>query len=149
MDNSDTGTIGAMLEVEENMQLGAPAQVVWNVIGNFGGLADWHPAAVACVLSEKGPDTIRTISIPGGGSLVEKLEAHDDEAMSQTYSIVDGPLPVANYLATIRVVPESETSCRVKWVGHFEASGAPDEMAQNVVRGIYTAGLSALTDRFG
>ena len=80
--------------------------------------------------------------------MVEKLEAHDDEGMSQTYSIVDGPLPVANYMSTIRVVPETDMSCRVKWKGNFEASGAPDEAAQKVVRGIYTAGLSALADRF-
>ena len=131
------------------MQLAAPAQDVWNVIGKFGGLADWHPAAVACVLSEQGPDTIRTISIPGGGSLVEKLEAHDDAAMSQTYSIVDGPLPVAGYVSTIRVLSDSENSCRVHWAGRFDASGAPDEVAQKVVRGIYTAGLSALAERFG
>jgi hypothetical protein len=137
-----------MLEVEEVMPLNAPAQDVWNVIGNFGGLADWHPAAIACVLSEEGTDTVRTISIPGGGSLVEKLEAHDDGAMSQTYSIVDGPLPMTAYMSTIRVLPETDTSCRVHWVGRFEASGAPDEVAQKVVRGIYTAGLSALAERF-
>ncbi len=137
-----------MLEVEEAMPLGAPAQDVWSVIGNFGGLADWHPAAIACVLSEQGADTIRTISIPGGGVLVERLEAHDDDAMSHTYSIVDGPLPVANYMSTIRVVPETDTSCRVEWKGSFEASGAPDDAAQKVVRGIYTAGLSALAERF-
>lgn len=137
-----------MLEVEETIQLRAPAQDVWSVIGNFGGLADWHPAAVACVLSERGADTIRTISIPGGGTLVERLQAHDDDAMSQTYSIVDGPLPVGNYVSTIRVLPETDTSCRVHWAGRFEASGAPDEVAQKVVRGIYTAGLSALGERF-
>jgi hypothetical protein len=137
-----------MLEVEEVMPLSAPAQDVWSVIGNFGGLADWHPAAIACVLSEEGTDTIRTISIPGGGSLVEKLEALDDDAMSQTYSIVDGPLPVTGYMSTIRVLPESDSSCRVLWAGRFDASGAPDEVAQKVVRGIYTAGLSALAERF-
>lgn len=137
-----------MLEVEEVMPLSAPAQDVWSVIGNFGGLADWHPAAIACVLSKKGTDTIRTISIPGGGSLVEKLEALDDDAMSQTYSIVDGPLPVTGYMSTIRVLPESDSSCRVLWAGRFDASGAPDEVAQKVVRGIYTAGLSALAERF-
>ncbi len=137
-----------MLEVEETIQLGAPAHDVWSVIGNFGGLADWHPTAVACVLSEQGADTIRTISIPGGGTLVERLQAHDDDTMSQTYSIVDGPLPVANYVSTIRVLPETDTSCRVHWSGRFEASGAPDEVAQKVVRGIYTAGLSALGERF-
>jgi hypothetical protein len=126
-----------------------PRQNVWKVIGNFGGLADWHPAAVACAVTTEGDQTIRTINIPGGGTLVERLEAHDDEAMSQSYSIIDGPLPVANYRSTIKVLPAGAGSCKVHWSGQFDASGTPDDAARKIVRGIYTAGLSALADRFG
>lgn len=138
-----------MLEVAESIELNSSADDVWNVIGNFGGLADWHPAAIACAVTTQGDQTIRTITIPGGGTLVERLEAHDGEAMSQSYSIIDGPLPVANYQSTIKVLSAGSGSCRVHWSGRFDASGAPDEAAQKVVRGIYTAGLSALADRFG
>lgn len=138
-----------MLSVQETMKLNAAAGDVWEVIGEFGGLADWHPAAVACTTSEDGNDVLRTISIPGGGSLVEKLEALHSRQFSMTYSIVEGPLPVANYVSTLKIVPGGESDCTVDWSGKFNASGADDEAAIGVIRGIYTTGLKALKKRFG
>lgn len=138
-----------MLNVEESATLNASAEKVWEVMGKFGGLADWHPAAVACTTSEEAGDVIRTISIPGGGSLIEKLEALHTKQFSMTYSIIDGPLPVANYRSTLKLVPQGEEACKAVWSGEFNASGADDEAAQTVIRGIYTAGLDALKKRFG
>lgn len=137
-----------MLTVEETMDLQSSAQDVWGVIGDFGALAGWHPAAVSCEVNTSGDAAIRTISIPGGGTLVEKLESLDNDLMTQSYSIMSGPLPVAGYLSTLTVRPVSQDKCTVIWSGRFEASGAPDAVAEKVVRGIYTAGLSALKERF-
>jgi len=138
-----------MLKVEEAITLNAPAEKVWETIGEFGGLADWHPAAVACTTSEQGSDVIRTISIPGGGSLVEKLEALHSKQFSMTYSIVDGPLPVTSYRSTLKLVPNGDHASKAMWSGEFAASGVDDEAAQKVIRGIYTTGLDALRKRFG
>jgi hypothetical protein len=138
-----------MLKVEESITLNAPAEKVWETIGEFGGLADWHPAAVACTTSEDGGDVIRTIAIPGGGSLIEKLEALSSKQFSMIYSIVDGPLPVANYRSTLKLERNGDEACKAVWSGEFNASGADDEAAEAVIRGIYTSGLDALKKRFG
>ncbi|MGI9514736.1 MAG: SRPBCC family protein [Anderseniella sp.] len=138
-----------MLNVHESAVLGAGAAEVWAAISDFGNLAEWHPAAVTSATENRGEDTIRVINISGGGVLTEKLEAHDDEARSQSYSIVDGPLPVSDYLSTIKVTGGDDGRCTVDWSGKFNADGADDETASKIISGIYTAGLSALTKRFG
>lgn len=139
----------AMLNVHESVVLSTGAAEVWSAISDFGNLAEWHPAAVTSTTETRGEDTIRVINISGGGVLTEKLEAHDDEAMSQSYSIVDGPLPVSDYLSTIKVTGGDDGKCTVDWSGTFNADGADDETASKIISGIYTAGLSALTKRFG
>ena len=138
-----------MLNVHESAVLTASAAEVWQAIGDFGNLAEWHPAAVTSTLETRGADTVRVINISGGGVLIEKQEAHDDAAMSQSYSIVDGPLPVSDYHSTIKVVAGNGGTSTVDWSGRFNADGADDATASKIISGIYTAGLSALKKRFG
>jgi len=138
-----------MLNVQESAVLNASAAEVWQAIGVFGNLAEWHPAATTSTLETRGTDTVRVVNIAGGGVLTEKLEAQDDEAMSQTYTIVDGPLPVADYHSTLKVTARDEDTCTVDWTGSFKAAGADDATASKIVSSIYTAGLSALKKRFG
>ena len=73
-----------MLNIEESAVLNTSAGEVWQAIGEFGNLADWHPAATTSTLETRGTDSVRVVNIAGGGVLTEKLEAQDDEAMSQS-----------------------------------------------------------------
>ena len=56
--------------------LNASAGEVWKLIGGFNALPDWHPAVENSELTEDGQS--RTLSIAGGGTIVEKLENMDD-----------------------------------------------------------------------
>jgi hypothetical protein len=114
---------------------------LWKKVGGFCGIRDWHPAAEKCVLSADGKQ--RTISLKGGGTLVEGLESVDDANHTYTYTILSGPLPVANYHSTISVLPDAKGSS-LKWVGKYDAKGASDADAKKVIDGIYEAGEKAL-----
>jgi uncharacterized protein YndB with AHSA1/START domain len=139
-----------MAKVEMSTTLNVPAEVVWNLIGGFGSLARWHPAASACEEKREGGARVRHIAIAGGGSIVERLESHDDKARSYSYSIVESPLPVKGYLSQLSVrVKEPGKSCTVEWSSEFEPDGAPESAAAKVVRGIYEAGFKNLQKMFG
>jgi hypothetical protein len=116
-------------------------EVVWKKIGDFCGIASWHPAVEKCVLSADGKQ--RTLSLKGGGTIVETLENLDPANHSYAYTIVSGPLPVANYHSTISVTSDPKGSS-VKWVGQYDAKGASDSDAKKVIDGIYEAGEKAL-----
>jgi hypothetical protein len=114
---------------------------LWKKIGDFCGIGDWHPAIEKCALSADGKQ--RTLSLKGGGTIVEALESVDNANHAYTYTILSGPLPVANYHSTISVSADPKGSA-VKWVGKYEAKGAPDADAKKVIDGIYEAGEKAL-----
>ena len=118
------------------------ADAMWAKIGDFCGIGKWHPAVEKCELSADGKT--RTLSLKGGGTIVEALVKMDAAGRSYTYSIVNSPLPVANYSSTISVSADGAGSV-LTWSGKYDAKGAPDADAMKVIQGIYDSGLAALT----
>jgi len=56
------------------------ADALWAKIGDFCGIAKWHPALEKCELSADGKT--RTLSLKGGGTIVEALvPRHSDYDM--------------------------------------------------------------------
>jgi carbon monoxide dehydrogenase subunit G len=137
---------GHALEVTRSADIAAPPAKVWQTIGEFCGIGDWHPAIEKCVLSDKDGMKVRTLSLKGGGTLKEEQVSRDDKVMSYTYTILEGPLPVSDYKSTLAVAPEG-TGSKVTWSGTFNAKGAPDTVAVDAIQGIYESGLKALSDK--
>ena len=115
---------------------------LWKKVGDFCGIASWHPAIEKCTLSADGKQ--RTLSLKGGGTVVEELENWDNANHSYTYTILSGPLPVTNYHSTITVTGDAKGST-LKWTGTFDAKGAPDADVKKTMDGVYEAGAKALT----
>ena len=115
---------------------------LWKKVGDFCGISSWHPAIEKCVLSADGKQ--RTLSLKGGGTIVEALENWDDANRSYKYTILSGPLPVANYHSTISVTGDAKGSA-LKWMGTYDAKGTPDADAKKTIDGVYEAGAKALT----
>ncbi len=137
-----------MAKVSSSTDLPVPAKTVWDVIGNFNALPDWHPAVEKSEIKKEDGSTLRKLSLVGGGSIEEKLEQIDDKERLYTYSILSGPLPVANYRATLRV-RDGDKGCTVEWSSEFEAKGAPENAAVEAISGIYEAGFENLKRMFG
>ena len=117
-------------------------EALWKKVGDFCGIASWHPAIEKCVLSPDGKQ--RTLSLKGGGTIVEALESWDDAKHSYSYTILSGPLPVANYHSTMTVSADPKGSA-LKWMGTFDAKGVSDADAKKTFDGIYEAGAKVLT----
>jgi uncharacterized protein YndB with AHSA1/START domain len=134
------------LEVRQTVAVAAPPEEVWQVIGDFCAIADWHPVVGQCAASERNGATMRTLTTLDGGVLVEKRVQYSDEGMSYTYEIIESPLPVADYVSTLAVMAGADGSL-ITWSGEFAAKGAPDDQAVEVISGIYQTGLAALKDQ--
>ena len=134
------------LEVRQTVAVTAPPEEVWQVIGDFCAIADWHPVVGQCAQSEQNGVAMRTLTTVDGGVLVEKRVQYSDEGMSYTYELVEGPWPVTDYVATLAVMAGASGSL-ITWSGEFAAAGAPDDQAIEVISGIYRTGLAALKDR--
>jgi len=140
-----------MTKVSATTELAVPAQTVWDVIGGFNSVSDWHPAIAKCETTEDAGAKVRTMTLAGGaGKIVERLESASPGERSYTYSILSGPLPVANYVASIRVKDKGDgRGCTIEWSSEFEAAGATESDAATAIRGIYEAGFENLKRMFG
>lgn len=140
-----------MAEVHVNESIAAPAARVWELVRDFGGVAQWGgPALQSCTVEGAGVGAVRRIGLPGGLAIAERLEALDDAGRTLSYAIVGkSPIPVKDYLATIRIVEDGPQASRVDWSSNFEPDGASAEQAQALVRGVYTGGIAGLRKALG
>lgn len=136
-----------MSKVISKQELNVPAEKVWELIGNFNALANWHPAVESSELSDGG--SIRTLGLVGGGEIIERLEKLQEGEYEYNYSIVDSPLPVSEYSSVLKIVKKDDHSCTVEWGSQFNPSGVSAEDAEAAVRGIYEAGFKNLKKIFG
>ena len=135
-----------MAKVKMTVDLEAAPDDVWNLIGGFNALPDWHPAVEKSELEEEGQT--RKLSLAGGGTIIEKLIKKSDQERLYSYSIENSPLPVSDYTATI-CVKEEDGKTQVEWSSEFNPMGVPENDAVDVIKGIYQAGFDNLNKLFG
>jgi carbon monoxide dehydrogenase subunit G len=113
---------------------------VWSKIGDPAGISAWHPVIATSPMEG---DT-RVCTLADGAVITEEVETVDKEQRSMTYRITEGPLPVAGFSATLRVVEEGRGSA-LHWSASFDvAEGAPAPEVVGMVQHVYQAGLDAL-----
>ena len=126
-----------MATARAEIEVGAPADEVWALVGDFEGLAGWMPGIESCRID--GDDRILALM---GMEVTERLESKDDEARTLAYRIVGG-VPVENHRAVITVTVSGAGST-VTWDVDVE----PDDMA-GLMQGMYQQALGAVRDKFG
>ncbi|MEV7199242.1 SRPBCC family protein [Streptomyces griseoluteus] len=121
----------------------SPARV-WRLIGGFGSLPDWLPFIPESTLAEGG--RVRRLKNPDGDVIVERMVEFDDTGRYYTYTIVQAPFPVVDYLSTLRVhaVSGDGDVAEVQWSGRFVPEGAGDDDVVALFTDIYREGLDAL-----
>lgn len=120
----------------------APA-AVWAAIGDFCGIAGWHPAVAKCEASAENGTSLRRLTLKDGAQLLEELVGRDEAGRNYTYTIEDSPLPVSSYRSTLKIVANGSGST-IEWTGTFAAKGAPDEDVVKLITGIYAAGIDGI-----
>jgi len=136
------------LAITKTAQINAPATAVWSKLREFNAFNKWHPAVVKDEIIEGENNTVgavRLLTLGDGGTVKEKLLEWDDAGMSLKYSILEGVLPVRDYVSTLKVESLTDKTSKVTWTGSFSAgAGADDKKATDTIRGIYEDGLENL-----
>ena len=146
-------------KVEKEVVIKADPAKVWALVKDFGNMQKWHPAVASDKVEVKKDDngdqqTYRTLTLKGGGTILEKLRGADDKDMQLKYEIVSGVLPVADYTSkmTVKAGPGAGEST-VVWMGRFYRvyklnppipAGQDDESAVKAVTDVYESGLAGL-----
>lgn len=127
----------------------ASADRVWGLLRDFGGIDRIAQGIEGCEVEGEGVGAVRTLSLAGGLRLQERLEAFDDPGRTLSYAIIGKhPLPLDNYLSTVRVVEESDARCTIEWGSSYDAKG-PEAEVSKMVEGIYRGGIKGIRKALG
>lgn len=135
-----------MAEVHKSEKIPKPAGDVWSLVSAFDRLHEVMPMELTA--SGEGIGAERTIRLPNGGEIVERLESLDEEKRELSYSIVSGPLPVTDYVATMRVTEAGSAESQLDWSATFEPAGLPEEQAVALIDGILGGGAAGFRKHF-
>ena len=122
-----------MVKVYRSTVLNAPADRVWRDLRDFNGLANWHPSIVASRIENDHPadkvGCVRNFQLKDGARIREKLLSLSDYNYSCTYSILDSPMDLSDYVATLRLFPVTEDKrCFIEWSAEFDCP--PEKVAE-------------------
>ncbi len=142
-----------MARAHASTVIDAPVEAVWSVVRDFNAMPAWNPA-VPNSLIEDGLASdvvgcIRSFHLADGTRVRERLLALDDSRYTFTYNFETPAFPVANYIATMELIPVTRTNATfVRWFADFDED--PQDAGtyvQKVSRDVFAAGLGTLSAR--
>ena len=144
-----------MARVYSSTAIGAPADRIWQTIRDFNALPDWVPAVRESRIEGGQPadqvGCVRAFRLQDGGFLRERLLALSDYDFSVTYAILESPMGVENYIATLKLAPITDGNRTfAEWTAEFDCDPANEaELTDNIGNNVFQAAFDALKARFG
>lgn len=130
-----------MSKAEVTGTISAPLERVWAVVGSFTGLMD--ASGTPYTTEGEGIGMTRTLDVMGS-TITERFEELDEANHLTSYSIVESPLPVANYRAWIELTAAGDDETGIRWWSQFEPVGTDETQIVALIEGIYQGGIKSI-----
>ena len=143
-----------MPNVYTSSVIGASVDRVWTVIRDFNGLPDWHPLVAESEIETGAPadqvGCVRAFKLKDGGFIRERLLTLSDKDYTCTYSILESPMGVENYVATLKLTPVTDGDRTFsEWSAEFDCPADREaELVDLIGQGVFQGGFDALKNRF-
>jgi Polyketide cyclase / dehydrase and lipid transport len=144
-----------MVKVVKSTIMDAPVEAVWDVLRDFNGHDQWHPAVSDSAIERGLPSDrigcVRRFHLADGSELREQLLTLSDADMAFSYCLLDTPVPLLNYVAHVRLVPVTDGDRTFwHWESRFDTpAGREEELAAMVGVEIYEGGFAAVREFMG
>jgi hypothetical protein len=145
------------LSIFHTITIEAPADDVWAMAGDFGGIQRWSPGTESSRLvlrSRNETGAIRQLLRRSDGTRVtEKLLDYDPYNRRMAYTYVDGAVRATDYYSELVVKEIGPNRSVVEWRGRFlrlaywtdaPPPGMDDKSALDFLNGAYRSGLENL-----
>lgn len=142
-----------MAKVYVSDVIDAPIDRVWAFARDYNGHGDWHPIIAESHIEDGRPadqvGCVRAFTTADGGFLRERLVSFSDREHSFTYTILESPMPITDYVATFRCTPITEGDRTfVEWWAEFGVSPEDEaDIRERVGRNTFARGIRAIAAR--
>ena len=144
-----------MARVYTSSVIPAPTAKVWERVRDFNALPRWHPAIRESRVENGEPSDrigcVRDFRLQNGDRIREKLLGLSDYDYFCTYSILESPMLLTDYIATLRLTPITDGDRTfAEWSAEFDcAPDVADDLIGNIGQGVFQAGFDSLKRHFG
>jgi hypothetical protein len=109
--------------IDESVEIGASADVVWRVLTDFAAYGEWNPFALECRTTLRPGDPIDMLVALTGSRPRRQREFIRSHTPGTEFSYTMKPVPLGalHSLRTQTVTPVGEDRCR--YDSHFELAG--------------------------
>ena len=143
-----------MASVFVSSVINAPIDNVWAKIRDFNALPNWHSAVAQSHIEKDDPSDkvgcIRNFNLKDGGNIREKLLTLSDVEHRCSYSILESPMAVEDYVATLRLLPITDSDgTYAAWTAEFNCSPEEEQGLIGLIGGaVFQGGFDALKGIF-
>lgn len=144
-----------MARVYVSSVIDAPSEKVWDRVRDFNALPKWHPRIRESRIEDALPadkvGCIRNFNLQNGDNIREQLLGLSDYDMFCTYAILESPMPLSDYVATLRLTPVTEGDRTfIEWSAEFSCDPAnEDDLVNGIGTNVFQGGFDALKRHFG
>ncbi len=144
-----------MARVYVSSVINATAEKVWERVRDFNALPKWHPrirdSRIEDALPSDKVGCIRNFNLQNGDNIREQLVGLSDYDLFFSYTMLESPMPLSDYVATFRLTPVTDGGrCFVEWSAEFNC-GPSDEadLVSGIGTNVFQGGFDALKRHFG
>lgn len=130
------------IEVSVSTSIACPAEQVWSLLGGFDLLPRWIDSIVSSRLDDGG--RLRHLELTDGAIIVERLLEFSEGERHYSYALLEGPLPVSDYVGRVAVRDDGEGRTLATWSSRFRSEKANEVEIATDLESFYRTGLERL-----
>jgi hypothetical protein len=133
----------------------ASADRVWSIVRDFNGLPRWMPPVADSRIEGGQPSDkvgcVRNFNMKAGGNIREQLLSLSDYDYTCSYAILESPMGVSGYTATLKLTPITDGDRTfAEWTAEFDCDPAREqELVTQIGTGVFQAGFDSLKRQAG
>ena len=143
-----------MIKVYTSSVIDASAEAVWAHVRDFNGLPQWTPfVAESRIEGGLPPDRVgcvRNFRLKDGGTIREQLLTLSDYEYQCTYAILESPMGVESYVATLKLTPVTDGGRTFAewWAEFYCAPERERELSEQIGQRVFQAAFDNLKMAF-
>jgi uncharacterized protein len=141
------------VDITQNDIIHASAEKIWSLISDFNDLPKWHPA-IADSFIEPGksngePGCVRHFTLKNnGGTIREELMILDNDNFLVQYKILNAPMLLSHYQASLKLVRLDANQTKIIWECHFDCHLKHKPTLQKMISmDVFQTGFDALKEK--
>jgi uncharacterized protein YndB with AHSA1/START domain len=140
-----------MAKIRVSGVIPAPIERVWEYIRDFNGLPKWFPGVTdshieaGAALNQAG--CVRNFGLEGGPRIREQLIELSDKNRTCSYKMIESPLPITNYVATVQLTAHGKDT-KIEISSQFDVLPAHEEEIVGMLTGTYQGAFDLLKKYF-